>query len=66
MSSSTINNRIPSLRFAEFEGEWKEKKIGDVANVLQGYGFPDMYQGKSEGDLPFCKVGDISAALWRI
>lgn len=42
-----------------------EKKIGDIAIVLQGYGFPEKYQGQKYGDLPFCKVGDISSAVDR-
>lgn len=55
----------PRLRFPGFEGEWVEKKIGEVADVLQGFGFPDKYQGQKVGELPFCKVGDISVAVDR-
>lgn len=54
---------MPALRFPGFVGEWEEKTIGDIADVLQGFGFPDKYQGQTTGDLPFCKVGDISAAV---
>ena len=57
------NKNIPQLRFPGFTGEWEEKKIGEIADVLQGYGFPDKYQGQKIGDLPFCKVGDISSAV---
>lgn len=57
------NKNIPQLRFPGFSGEWEEKKINEMADVLQGYGFPDKYQGQKNGDLPFCKVGDISAAV---
>ena len=63
MSSNTNNNHIPALRFPGFVGEWKEKAIGDIADVLQGFGFPDKHQGQTTGDLPFCKVGDISTAV---
>ena len=55
----------PRLRFPGFEGEWEEKKIGEVAEVLQGFGFPDKYQGQKSGNLPFCKVSDISIAVDR-
>ena len=55
----------PRLRFPGFEGEWNAKTIGEVADVLQGFGFPDKYQGQTSGELPFCKVGDISAAVDR-
>jgi len=63
MSCNTQNILLPVLRFPGFAGEWEEKTIGDIADVLQGFGFPDKYQGQTTGDLPFCKVGDISAAV---
>jgi type I restriction enzyme S subunit len=63
MSCNTKNIHLPVLRFPGFVGEWEEKTIGDIADVLQGFGFPDKYQGQTTGDLPFCKVGDISAAV---
>lgn len=34
-----------------------------MCNVLQGYGFPEALQGKSNGKYPFCKVSDISRAV---
>ena len=55
----------PKLRFPGFDREWEEKKLGDVGDVIQGCGFPDKYQGQNNGDLPFYKVGDISAAVDR-
>ncbi len=36
--------------------------LGNVAKIVSGFGFPKELQGKTEGDLPFFKVGDISAA----
>lgn len=65
MVNNNSNSRIPKLRFPGFTGEWKDSCIGDLADVLQGYGFPDKYQGQKSGELPFCKVGDISAAVDR-
>ena len=55
----------PSLRFPEFEGagEWEEGTISDIGTVLQGYGFPEIYQGLKSGDFPFYKVSDISKSL---
>ena len=61
--SLIINDlQIQKLRFPEFrnEKEWEEKKLGEVAIVFQGYGFPEKMQGKGEGKYPFIKVGDIS------
>ena len=34
--------------------------IKDVSILQSGYGFPIEYQGKSEGEIGFYKVGDIS------
>ena len=63
MDRKTNKNNVPELRFPGFEGEWEKKTIGEIADVLQGFGFPDKYQGKIIGELPFCKVGDISVAV---
>ncbi|MBT2596223.1 restriction endonuclease subunit S [Arthrobacter sp. ISL-72] len=35
-------------------------QLGDLADLRAGFGFPKMYQGRSLGELPFAKVGDIS------
>jgi type I restriction enzyme S subunit len=55
----------PRLRFPEFEGtgEWEKGTISDFGTVLQGYGFPERYQGRQSGDFPFYKVSDISRSL---
>lgn len=55
----------PKRRFPEFQdkGEWESKPLAKVCNVLQGYGFPEVLQGKNEGKYPFCKVSDISRAV---
>jgi type I restriction enzyme S subunit len=55
----------PRLRFPEFEGtgEWEEGTISNIGTVLQGYGFPERYQGQQSGDFPFYKVSDISRSL---
>jgi len=34
--------------------------LGEVATLQAGFGFPLDFQGRTEGDLPFAKVGDIS------
>ncbi|HQW36182.1 MAG TPA: restriction endonuclease subunit S, partial [Thermoflexales bacterium] len=55
----------PRLRFPEFQnaGDWSEGRLGDIATVLQGYGFPERHQGQKSGNYPFYKVSDISRSL---
>lgn len=36
------------------------KKLDEVCRFYSGTGFPVVYQGKSNGELPFYKVGDIA------
>lgn len=36
--------------------------LSEVAEILSGAGFPTEYQGHTDGDVPFAKVGDISKA----
>ena len=36
------------------------KKLKDVCDFYSGTGFPTQYQGETEGDYPFYKVGDIA------
>lgn len=54
----------PRLRFHEFrdEPEWTSGRASDFVDVLQGYGFPERLQGNKDGEFPFYKVSDISAA----
>ena len=55
----------PRLRFPEFRdaGAWEVKRLGKVCDILQGYGFPERFQGKQQGKYPFCKVSDITNAV---
>lgn len=55
---------VPECRFKEFDndGEWNSSTLKDIADVVQGYGFPERLQGKHVGKYPFIKVGDISYA----
>ena len=37
-----------------------KRKLKEVCNFYSGTGFPVIYQGNNEGELPFYKVGDIA------
>lgn len=47
---------------SELPRGWVRSKLGDVASIQSGVGFPKKYQGNTMGDLPVYKVGDISRA----
>lgn len=39
---------------------YQHAPLGDLASLQAGYGFPLELQGRTTGDYPFAKVGDIS------
>jgi type I restriction enzyme S subunit len=43
-----------------FEGDFPITKIGSACSIQSGNGFPLEFQGRSQGELGFFKVGDIS------
>ena len=44
-------------------GVSRQARLGDVAYIVSGVGFPKEIQGQAEGEVPVFKVGDISNAL---
>ncbi len=42
---------------------WDVAELGDIAEARSGYGFPESLQGRTNGEVPFFKVGDISRAV---
>lgn len=50
---------VPKLRFAGFEGDWEERKLGELGETKSGIGFPDDEQGGKKG-IPFFKVSDMN------
>ena len=42
---------------------WVSTTVGEITSVDSGIGFPEIYQGKKEGDFPFYKVMDISKTV---
>lgn len=49
---------------AQLPANWASTEISAVCDIISGYGFPEALQGKTEGEIPFYKVGDISNA-WK-
>ncbi len=39
---------------------WEVVRLGEVAEVRSGFGFPTRYQGNSDGDYAFIKVSDMN------
>ena len=37
------------------------KKLGDIAEIRSGWGFPNNLQGRSSGEYPFYKVSDMNS-----
>ena len=62
--TTTIDNEqktlnVPNLRFPEFQGEWKECKLGDIAMVVGG-GTPDTNNHKYwNGDIQWFTPSEI-------
>lgn len=51
-----IDRQLPAARAVA--------SLADVCDIVTGYVFPESLQGRSAGEIPFYKVGDISEA-WK-
>jgi type I restriction enzyme, S subunit len=51
-----IDRQLPAVRAVT--------PLADVCDIVTGYVFPESLQGRSAGEIPFYKVGDISEA-WK-
>lgn len=56
-------NELLALNLIEVPAIWIKGHLGDSSNVYSGIGFPKKYQGKSLGDIPLFKVGDVSRSI---
>ena len=52
------NKNIPQLRFPGFTGEWEEKKLGDVCNLINGMAFKPS-DWRKEG-LPIVRIQNLN------
>lgn len=49
---------------------WPTRSLRELVSFAGGYGFPERFQGRIDGELPFFKVSDMNTAgneraLWR-
>ena len=52
--------RVPRVRFPEFEGEWEEKRLGEVGEFTGGGTPSKSSQQYWEGNIPWISSSDIS------
>lgn len=44
----------------DIPADWNVIKLKYIFSIIGGNGFPEILQGKNDGDYPFCKVSDIN------
>ncbi|HCW7432170.1 TPA: restriction endonuclease subunit S [Staphylococcus aureus] len=57
--SNTQTKNVPELRFPGFEGEWEEKKLGDLIKVNSG----KDYKHLEKGDIPVYGTGGYMTSV---
>ncbi|HCZ1337558.1 TPA: restriction endonuclease subunit S [Staphylococcus aureus] len=57
--SNTQKKNVPELRFPEFEGEWEERKLGDLIKVNSG----KDYKHLDKGDIPVYGTGGYMTSV---
>ncbi len=50
---------VPTLRFSEFEGEWKEERLGSVGKTITGFAFKS--ENFTNAGIPIIRISNISA-----
>lgn len=54
-------SKRPKTPQAELPPKWEIRTLGDLATFAAGYGFPDIFQGGHDGEIPFFKVSDMAS-----
>src|SRR5680860_624113 len=52
------SDKVPELRFPEFEGEWIKKKLGDIATFSKGKGISKA-DIDYDGDIECIRYGEL-------
>ena len=55
--------KIPKLRFPEFEGEWENNKLGEIAATFSGGTPSTNIKAYYDGNIPFIKSGEIDSVI---
>jgi type I restriction enzyme S subunit len=59
--STKSKKKVPGW-LGEIDSSWRTIRLGQIAVIKSGVGFPEEFQGKNFGDYPFMKVGDLGSA----
>lgn len=57
--------KVPKLRFEGFEGDWEEKKLGEITECLDSMRVPinALERDKIPGDIPYYGAGNIQGYI---
>ena len=58
MPTNKIHN-VPNLRFPEFEGEWKKKKLGEIVTIKGGFAFDTKMLYTEKKKYQIVKMGNL-------
>jgi len=58
-----IGERVPRVRFNEFNGNWEERRLGDLVTIKSGWSPSNFVECSSVEGNPFLKVDDLNASL---
>jgi type I restriction enzyme S subunit len=54
------HKEFKDTKIGKIPKKWEIIRLGDIAEVESGFGFPLEYQGRKSGKYPFIKVGDMN------
>ncbi|EGO8156515.1 restriction endonuclease subunit S [Enterococcus faecalis] len=60
---NTKNNKVPKLRFTDFEGDWEHRKLDDSIKVMdgdRGANYPHDTDFFKDGDTLFLDTGNVT------
>lgn len=58
-------SKVPKLRFPEFKGEWEEKELGEVGNIITGKTPSTKEEELWDGDILFVTPTDMNESKYQ-